>query len=472
MTRVAHILTEQQSDFFHLICDKEKSMHGRHQFKITENPYKLVFEKPHWGHIIAPPNAGKTIMALALAQCAHTPFNERVSISNFSFSVTPIVQILQTTFIIVPNVTLAQWEATCAALQMSYRVIKTHKEIFELDLMALVELQRASCVLISDSIVDALFEHMQVFCVFIQRLIIDEAPNEYRWIMNHSFISWTMQPFVTFLSRHPDVVLTMSDYRFTGSLPALHQTIEYEPVIKLTTRQFQRDLPLLINHNRYREILQHLKLESLDSIEKKHPPAILQRVQSDICPICMDEIATEKRVVTPCCMNACCVCCISSWLVNHVACPICRRRLKVSNLIALTNSKLSTINSKYEQLYKAVQTGLVQFPCMVYAIKSENPKIREIIEGPVYIMTECVSSALERNVKKFKKNEIKCFIVNTNSAFPGVHFDFVKTVVFLDKCNTQLRDQIISRCERPSRFSALKIIDIVTASHDTVSEII
>ncbi len=472
MTRVAHILTEQQNDFFRLILQKEQSLQGRNQFKITENPYKLVFERPYWGHIVAPPNAGKTIMALALSQCTNTPFNERVSISNFNFSMTPIVQVIQTTFIIVPSVTLGQWEATCDALQMSYKVIKTHKEIFDMDLMALVELKKCSCVLISGHISSVLFEHIQVFSVFVQRLIIDEAPNDYQWIMNHSFISWTMQPFVSSLSRHPDFVLAMDEYRFTGALPPLFQTLEYEPATRLTTRQFERDLPVLVNRNRYKDILQHIKFESLESMEKRHSSDILQRVQSDICPICFDQIASNKRVVTPCCMNPCCVGCISGWLVNRKACPICRRNLKVSQLIALTGSKLDCVNSKYEQLYKALDSGAIQFPCMVFTLKSENPKVKEMITGPVYIMTESVSSVLERNVKKFKKNEIKCFIVNEHSAFPGIHFDFVKTIVFMDKCNNQLRDKIVSRCERSSRFSALKIIDIVVASNDLVSEIV
>ena len=208
---------------------------------------------------------------------------------------------------------------------------------------------------------------------------------------------------------------------------------------------------------------------------------IRNRMETDCCPICLENPKTLKAI-THCCKNVFCLDCLlmSAHTSTCQKCPMCNQKNCDEKLNIITSDEelyLRPIKKqkKTKRLNKT-QTMLYHVRGMIDHIGDSSDRLIIFVNEDTYAHIEThmtkmnfTFAFLERHrdleFERFKNGTHKVLVLTEKCTGYGYDLSFVTNILFYNQ-NMSLRDEIIGRAQRIGRKKQLQVHNLVYDDDD------
>jgi SNF2 family DNA or RNA helicase len=189
--------------------------------------------------------------------------------------------------------------------------------------------------------------------------------------------------------------------------------------------------------------------------------------ESNMCVICYEEFVNKSKVITFCCQNSFCECCISTWYKNkNKKCPYCRAvgnyeehvLIKAQNADtppALAPEQMGKMDN-LKHLLNEVGSKIIIFSDfskvfneIAKMLKELNIKYTELDGGNIV--------NIDRDINNYKFGDTRVLMCNSNFFGCGMNLEFTTDIIFLHKVKEDMYNQLIGRAQRPGRTAPLNV---------------
>ena len=219
-------------------------------------------------------------------------------------------------------------------------------------------------------------------------------------------------------------------------------------------------------------------------LEKMKNPEEINKIEEDICCICMDDL--QNPVLTAC-GHILCSSCLKEWLKNHTTCPICKKNLegKEAFLINSTNKEeinplISKYGSKLGKLISYIKS-LIEISNSKIIVFSQWDDMLSLI-GKTLLENNINNSFVKGNlwkrnsaINKFTRdNDNKVIMLSLKNAASGTNLTNATHIIFVEPINENkeiiktIESQAIARACRIGQKEKVSIIRILIK--DTIEE--
>lgn len=221
--------------------------------------------------------------------------------------------------------------------------------------------------------------------------------------------------------------------------------------------------------------LERLEAKKRDFMGKIN--SITERIKvTDTCCICYDDIS--NKTIVNCCMNAYCFKCISTWVSQRHACPLCKEMLRVDNLYVVTNTDkvevIETTNDaildtpsetfdkiqNLQQVLNLINTENENSKVLVFSMNERIfTNVYDILKATQrrFKMLKGTNMAIANTVKEYKTGELNTLLVNPDCYGNGINLENTTDVIMLHKFDSEVEKQVIGRAQRYGRATSLRI---------------
>ena len=178
----------------------------------------------------------------------------------------------------------------------------------------------------------------------------------------------------------------------------------------------------------------------------------------------------NNAIMTPCCKNIFCFSCITlSCKYSKNTCPLCRNKLKLNQLVAISKNKVETqenekekhdkLPTKLESLIQIIKNN----PGGRFLVFSEyensfNKIVKEFNSQDIVFSRLCGSSGRITNIiNEFSSNNIQVLLLNAKHYGSGLNLQMTTDIIIYHRMSCDLENQIIGRGQRLGRTSRLNV---------------
>lgn len=208
--------------------------------------------------------------------------------------------------------------------------------------------------------------------------------------------------------------------------------------------------------------------EQIASLQKR-----IEDVDNETCAICYETVTAPTCV--PCCKHFFCGGCILESLKRNTACPFCRTKISIQELKIVTKKD----GRRSKKTDESANNELLHKPEALLKLIRDNPTGRFIVfsryENPFAsienLLTEhAIRVAQVKGNKdviyslldKFKKNEIRVLLLNSEHFATGMNLEAASHVVlYHGNMTPNERQQIIGRAQRLGRMDSLTVVQML-----------
>jgi SNF2 family DNA or RNA helicase len=211
---------------------------------------------------------------------------------------------------------------------------------------------------------------------------------------------------------------------------------------------------------------------------------IRERIEHSVaCSVCLEDFtpgAREKTVV-PCCSNAFCFPCITRWITQAHACPLCKARLGADDLrrvdVAVASapgsgalepesprarmpaSKLEALEEILQQQGVAAEPEASAEPrpprkvLIFSAYENTFVQVQALLTrlGMHHRMLRGNGTCIESILRDYRTGSLNVLLVNTRHYGSGLNLENTTDVVMFHKFDDELEKQVIGRAQRCGR---------------------
>lgn len=208
--------------------------------------------------------------------------------------------------------------------------------------------------------------------------------------------------------------------------------------------------------------------EQIASLQKR-----IEDVDNETCAICYETMSAPTCV--PCCKHFFCGGCILESLKRNTACPFCRAKISVQELKIITKKD----GRRSKKVDETLNNELLHKPEALLKLITDNATGRFIVfsryENPFAKIENLLT---EHNIRvaqvkgnkdviyslldKFKKNEIRVLLLNSEHFATGMNLEAASHVVlYHGNMTPNERQQIIGRAQRLGRTDSLTVVQML-----------
>lgn len=238
---------------------------------------------------------------------------------------------------------------------------------------------------------------------------------------------------------------------------------------------------------RLEALVEKLK-QKLDSVKKS-----LYEVNSDMCPVCMDEF--DNPTMVDCCAHKYCFNCLALTLVEtRNTCPVCQTKITKARIHVLKNDNRSNDGTvkgdgtnvknngdtvkreKIEELYDIVKPKkdidgkrntdgkATNNRYLVFADYDETfRKIAAVLSGKKikYGILKGSGKAVQKTLEDFKKGTINVILLNATNFGAGMNIQCATDIIMYHRFTREMEEQIIGRGQRIGRKGTLNVYYLI-----------
>ena len=184
------------------------------------------------------------------------------------------------------------------------------------------------------------------------------------------------------------------------------------------------------------------------------------------CSICYERL--EKPVMEPSCQNIFCGKCILFWFKTNNNCPLCRKKINLSDLIYIEKKEYDSLKkqNKSEKLKtkEEILEDIISKDGKFLIFSDWNNTfntIHNVIEK--YSFSELKGSINKQNkiINDFKEGKIKILFLNSKNNGSGLNLQEVTDIVLYHKMDERSVSQIIGRSNRIGRTIPLNVHHLI-----------
>lgn len=201
---------------------------------------------------------------------------------------------------------------------------------------------------------------------------------------------------------------------------------------------------------------------------KRRMEGIRNRIkESDMCSICFDNL--DNKSITPCCSNAYCLKCISTWLSVNTMCPLCKARLAPKDLLIVAAlernseaaSSVSDRRDKIDNLKVILQEKMANgAKVIIYsAYETTFDRVSELLRelGMSYSYLKGNEGHVTKTLQRYKDGDLSVLLANTRHYGSGINLENTSDIIMFHKIDSEMEKQVIGRAQRYGRTCALNV---------------
>lgn len=278
---------------------------------------------------------------------------------------------------------------------------------------------------------------------------------------------------------NPSVLEKINANDIAGAIKELGGKNETESnIIDLVTKEIKRDIS---NKEKEREYIESLEIHidnkntrlknnenelNILNDKLKNLTERISELSTKICPICMDNYSNPVLLE---CTHSFCGSCLLNYINNNndaKTCPMCRNNITPDKIIAITDKEITypledDINKIYskEDTFLNIIKNKPNGKFLVFSrIDNGFSKIIEKMNDNniPYALLKGSTSHMINILNKFKNNEIKIILLNTQYAGSGIDINFATDVIIFHSMGLD-KQQAVGRAQRVGRTDELYI---------------
>lgn len=193
--------------------------------------------------------------------------------------------------------------------------------------------------------------------------------------------------------------------------------------------------------------------------------------QTNICPICYDNIYNEKTIMNGCCSNAFCFKCIFKWIAINKSCPLCKENINLGDIMVVDNNipnyyaleydtsmQIHENNDKICNLANIIKSGDNKKILLFSEFDKTFENVIELFKNDKHVSTFFLKGKLKNKIEKFISNKhTSVLFMNHNYNGCGLNLNDATDIIFFHKFDSEIEKQIIGRAQRYGRKSQLNI---------------
>ena len=276
-----------------------------------------------------------------------------------------------------------------------------------------------------------------------------------------------------------DVMAKLNAGDIKGAIETINCTkVDESNVIKVFTNDLEvkyNNLELTLNAKKQMTYAsKKAKEEALFKIEIKMK-SIRDKIQSvtdrindnNMCTICYDSI--KNNTISKCCNQSFCFECITMWLSQKPACPMCRAPLSVNDLVVVSDTiepkEQEEKNDKIDNFIKILDKINANSKILVFSeFDASFDSVKEELSNRNIKYSKVIGTATSVNkiITNYKKDNteddsVQVLLLNSRYFGSGLNLENTSDVIIFHNMNTEMNKQIIGRAQRPGRTETLNI---------------
>ena len=188
------------------------------------------------------------------------------------------------------------------------------------------------------------------------------------------------------------------------------------------------------------------------------------------CSICYEKL--EKPIMEPSCQNIFCGKCILAWFKTNNNCPLCRKKVDLSDLIYIEKKEYNNFsndnkNSEKLKTKEEILEEIIKKDGKFLIFSSWNNTVNiiyNVIEK--YSFSELKGSVSQQSniINNFKQGKIKILFLNSKNNGSGLNLQEVTDIILYHKMDERNVSQIIGRANRIGRTIPLYVHHLINSS--------
>jgi len=215
-----------------------------------------------------------------------------------------------------------------------------------------------------------------------------------------------------------------------------------------------------------RVVSRHEKQEAyIESLKTR-----VHEAENSHCPICLDDIPTDKVTVTPC-THVFCMDCLVPWVRVHKHCPTCRAHMRLTETKIFVN-EMPTNEQESTVQYSTKICNLLTQLRVLHAQTDEKAivfcdfpetvcKIQSVLNAEGIVSTHLVGNIVTKNKKlRTFASDDKCRVIflHTQSECSGMDLYNANHIFFMNSVQScDVVQQAIGRCARLSQTRQVNV---------------
>jgi hypothetical protein len=205
---------------------------------------------------------------------------------------------------------------------------------------------------------------------------------------------------------------------------------------------------------------------------QKQADSVQERVNGtdSVCGVCFEE-TMHHMTITPCCANKFCFACVSRWVAQDRTCPTCRVQCETADLHVVVDQDAvdrsasvpsTDLPGKQESIIELILALTTAQEARVLVCCANSGVFQPICaalaghrvsSGTIKGNSASIRAAVER----FREGELRTMFVSNDGYCAGINLEFVSDVIIYSRFDEATERQVISRAQRFSRASALRV---------------
>jgi hypothetical protein len=224
---------------------------------------------------------------------------------------------------------------------------------------------------------------------------------------------------------------------------------------------------------------------------KKIIENIFKRINETACPICLEDYSFDSKLIVDCCKNCFCLECLSYQLEINNKCPLCRCIINTQNIIkfelepeleqeieleseqepecleesVFENLQKIEMESKINMMEKIINELDSNFNYKLIIFSDHELIFKNIKQ---YLLNKNVKHSeldagnikgINKMINDYKYGDTKVLLINSVLYGSGLNFENTTDIILIH--NSENKEQIIGRAQRPGRTSTLRIHNLL-----------
>lgn len=210
---------------------------------------------------------------------------------------------------------------------------------------------------------------------------------------------------------------------------------------------------------------------SIESLNQRLQ-TIQERVEETMtqdCPICLEEIEKDKRVIVKCCNQTFCVDCVLQQIASYrdrtttCPCPMCRARLGTDTFTLIRSSGAATgggsseseqLPTKKQALFNLIADKRAHPRVLLFSsFDATFQNIQEQMQsrGITYELLNGSDGSIQRKIRDHMGGKVQVLCMNSRMLGQGLNLQYASDIVIYHRQQNDLEQQIIGRAQRPGR---------------------
>lgn len=197
--------------------------------------------------------------------------------------------------------------------------------------------------------------------------------------------------------------------------------------------------------------------------------SITQRLrEATECPICQDPFI--GRTVVNCCSNSYCFKCLSTWLANTHACPLCKGEMTIKDVFVVESEQdcrppspcghiVHRNNHKVTNLVNIIKTDPLK-KTLVFSMHDETFESVRIALSEASISFSYLkgsSSTITSIIDMFNTGKTSVLLINPTFFGSGLNLENTTDIIMFHKLGSEMEKQVVGRANRFGRKESLKV---------------